>query len=352
MRNKQILIVSIVILALGLFVSSFMRTEPSVFMDNNPPLLKENIKGLSFVAPPRPFSDDPMISIKNVNAEWIAVIPYAFIPKDDHTVHYNENHRWWGESVEGAIATIQNAKAHNLKVMLKPQIWVRGSWIGDFDAGSPEKWKAWEETYETYLMTYARIAADHHADMICIGTEVKQSMKQRPEFWSALIQKIRNIYDGPLTYSSNWDEFEEVPVWDELDYIGISAYFPLTDTPTPTLQELEKKWKPRIRQLRKFSHKHQKQILFTEFGYLSLDGCAGKTWILETERDLYNENPEAQAIAIHALMDAFWHQDFWAGGFIWKWYPEMREGRDDYYRKDYTPQGKMAEQTLAEWYKK
>lgn len=308
------------------------------------------IRGLSFVAPSRPFSEDPMPYIKSINAEWIAVIPYGFIPSDDHKVYHGSNRQWWGETELGVRETITKAKESDLKVMLKPQIWMHGSWIGEFDLEDDEKWLEWEKTYSDYILQYAKIAEEMGVEMICIGTEFKRAMQTNTKYWYKLIDEVREVYSGPLTYSSNWDEYQDVPIWDKLDYIGISAYFPLTDKKHPTHEELKESWKPTVKALERFSKKQNKRIIFTEFGYLSLDGCAGKTWILEKERDQHGENQQAQADAFHCLFATFWEKEWWAGGFFWKWYPEMRPNRKNFYNKDYSPQGKLAEETISEWY--
>jgi len=41
--------------------------------------------------------------------------------------------------------------------------------------------------------------------------------------------------------------------------------------------------------------------------------------------------------------------NWWAGGFLWKWFPNG-EGGEGYNDRDYTPQGKKAEQILKECY--
>lgn len=354
MKVKLILSLAIVAASIIFISSSYLATakgnesEVEFSLGTN----DEKIKGLSFVAPARPFPSDPMIEVQNVNASWIAVIPYGFIPSNDHQVYHGSERQWWGERKEGVIETIKLAKKRNLKVMLKPQIWMHGAWIGDFEVDSEEEWVAFEESYSKYLALYADIAQEYDVEMICIGTEFKKAMQVRTEYFYKLIDQIRERYEGPLTYSSNWDEYMDVPIWDKLDYIGISAYFPLTDSATPDHIELKKSWQPTVKALEKFSKKHKKKILFTEFGYLSLDGCAGKTWILEKQRDQYQANHEAQSIAIHCLFDTFWEKDWWAGGFIWKWYPHLNERRKNFQQKDYSPQGKLAQETLSEWYKK
>jgi len=35
---------------------------------------------------------------------------------------------------------------------------------------------------------------------------------------------------------------EKITFWDELDYIGIQAYFPLVDNKYPTAEEISKGW--------------------------------------------------------------------------------------------------------------
>ena len=351
MAKKYAYIVIILAVASTLIAASFLNISDK--SDSEVEIEAEGkIKGLSFVAPPRPFEADPMINIVKVNAEWISIMPFGFIRGDDTEVIFNTQRQWWGEREDGILESIKKAKEHNIKVMLKPHIWMHDGWVGDFEAETEEGWKKWEDSYTKYIMLYARIAKENDVEMLCIGTELKKAMKVRKDYWVGLIEQLRAVYSGPLTYSSNWDEYMDVKIWDKLDFIGISAYFPLTDSPVPSHKELKKKWQPTVKALQAFSKKHDKKILFTEFGYLSLNGCAGKTWILEKEREKHAANPEAQSIAIHCLFDAFWEKDWWAGGFIWKWYPEISERRKNFQFKDYSPQGKVAEQTLSDWYKK
>jgi hypothetical protein len=309
------------------------------------------IKGLSFVAIPSPFQDNPFHDITDVSANYISVIPFAYTLQNDTEVHYNSHRQWWGEKPEGVRSTIRLAHDHNINVMLKPQIYVPGSWIGDLTFDNEADWIKWEGEYQSYIMAMAEIAADEDVAILCLGTELKRSVVERTSFWIELITKIRTVYCGKLTYSSNWDHYKQIPFWDQLDYIGISTYFPLSDSKTPQVSELIKAWQPIKHDLKTFSLSHNKRMLFTEFGYLSVDHCAHKTWELEADIHQANVNEKAQANALNAIFETFFNEDFWAGGFLWKWFPNGH-GHEGYPDKDYTPQNKLAEGILHNWYSK
>lgn len=311
----------------------------------------QNIKGVSFVAPRNPFEKDPMPAITALNAEWIAVIPFAFSYINDPVVHYKQNGHWWGERPEGIKKTLELAKANCLKVMLKPQVYIHGAWVGDMDFNSKDDWEIWEKTYRSYLWLYVEFAVEHDVEMICIGTEYRNAVHKREQFWRALIHDIKAVYKGKITYSANWDDYRIVPFWDDLDFIGINAYFPLTEVETPTKQELTKHWKPIVKELSAFSADTNKKILFTEFGYMCVDKCAWRTWEIEDQRSQLALNQEAQKNAIDAIFHVFWKEDFWAGGFLWKWFPNIKE-EHAVIHKDYTPQGKIAMSTIKSWYVK
>lgn len=314
-------------------------------------LVDQKIKGITMVAPPREITDDPMIPISDVNANWVALVPYGFSRMGQPEVRYNSNGQWWGERIDGIRSCIQRAHDNNLKVMLKPQVYIRGGWVGDVDFKTEQEWQKWEETYRTYIMTFAHIADQENIDLFCIGTEYKIAAQKREKFWRNLIAEVRGTYKGKITYSSNWDGYKKVPFWDAVDFIGLSAYFPLTEIKTPSVTMLKKEWKPILNKLKKFSNINKKNLLFTEFGYLSVDHCADKNWLLEKQLNQLEINEEAQANAYHALLETFGEQKFWSGGFLWKWFPNMN-GHEGHPEKDYTPQGKEAEDVIRYWYGK
>ncbi|MEM6723389.1 MAG: hypothetical protein AAF598_05080, partial [Bacteroidota bacterium] len=47
--------------------------------------------------------------------------------------------------------------------------------------------------------------------------------------WRTIIRSARQHYTGELTLAANFDNYREISFWDELDFIGINAYFPLRE---------------------------------------------------------------------------------------------------------------------------
>jgi len=309
-------------------------------------------KGVNFVAPRRPFTQDPMPNLLAVGVDWVAIIPYGFTRPGVPQLIFSDDdsYQWWGEKPSGVRETIRLAKICSLDIMLKPQVWIPRSWPGDLDFETDAEWESWEKGYREYILLYAQMAEEWDVPLFCIGTEFKIATVRRESFWRELIQEVRSVYSGKLTYAANWDEYRTLPFWDQLDYIGIDAYFPLSESETPTVEELREAWQPVKKQIRRFSKKTGRPVIFTEYGYLSVSGCAGKTWILEKDRDPLVVNEQAQANAVEALYESFWGEPWWHGGFIWKWYPaEPRlPGRRE---KDYTPQGKMAQEVMRKWFR-
>lgn len=308
------------------------------------------INGLTFVAPPEPFPVNPMPAVQSVHAGWIAVVPYAFLrPGTTEVIFKEEGGQWWGERPAGVRETIRLAHAAGIKVMLKPQVWIPGGWTGALDFSREEDWQQWEKTYERYILRFAALADSAQTDMLCIATEFNTSIQKRPQYWSDLIRKIKSVYKGKLTYSANWDDWDKVPFWKELDYIGLGGYFPLVAETTPKVEALMSAWQPIKTRLRSYSEKQGRPVLFTEFGYLSVDSCGWRNWELERGIEGRNINQQAQANCYEALFSTFHHEEWWAGSFLWKWFPNMR-GHEGYPERDYTPQGKVGEETVRKWY--
>ena len=309
----------------------------------------KKINGISFVASHSAIDAKHVKPVLAVNGNYVALMPFGFIRElKNPNVQYNSKRQWFGETRKGLEHYATEFKLSNVKVMVKPQIWVsRGLYTGYIEMDSEENWKILEKSYQKFIMDYADIAQRMNADILCIGTELEKFVAQRPKYWSELIVKIKEIYKGKLTYAANWDEFKRVSFWKELDYIGVDAYFPLSNKKTPTVAEFENGWQPHKKEIKKIQQENNKPILFTEYGYRSVDYTGKKPW--ESNRIKGSVNLAAQKNATQAIYNQFWKENWFAGGFIWKWFHNHQEvGGENNNR--FTPQNKPTEILIKKLY--
>lgn len=310
----------------------------------------QKINGVSFVAANTKVSEKHVTPVSNINANYAAVMPFGFIKDLKHPeIVYDTQRQWFGETVDGAKQYIQELRKKHIKIMLKPQIWVwHGEFTGYIEMDSDADWKQLEDAYSKFILEYAVLGEALNVDILCIGTELDRFIVNRPLYWNDLIKKIKAIYKGKLTYAANWDEFKRTPFWDALDFIGVDAYFPVSDSKTPTMDECLKGWQNHKVVLQNISKKYNKPILFTEFGYRSVDFSGKEPW--KSDGNMGAVNLEAQTNTTQALLETFWKEDWFAGGFLWKWFinHENRGGKND---SRFTPQNKPAEKVIATYYK-
>jgi len=310
---------------------------------------KDKINGVSLVSPPRQIEPDKLDDLKKVNAGWVAVIPYGFSQSGQASVTFDHDRQWWGERTEGIRELIGFAKDKGLKIMLKPHVWVRGEgWTGDYKLSTEEDWIIWERDFSRYILNHAEVANSLDVEMLCIGTEYRTPARERPEFWRGLIKEVRKRYSGKITYASNWDNYMNISWWDAVDYIGIDSYFPLAEGDSPTVEKMKEGWVPLKKKLEAFSRKWDKSILFTEYGFQSVKGGAGRHW--EVDKAIENADMEVQSKAYEATFQSLWNESWFAGGFLWKWHLTTRGAERNITR--FTPQGKPAEDVIAKWYRK
>jgi len=200
----------------------------------------------------------------------------------------------------------------------------------------------------------AKFAEENNIELLCVGTELRSSLQMQPEKWKKLIIEIKEVYSGKLTYAANWDgEFHDVTFWDDMDYIGIQAYFPLTSHADPSLKEIRVGWRRHVRELKKLSRLHDKPILFTEVGYRSDNTATIEPWVWGSAlNDTINlPSNKVQNLAYEALFRELWDRDWFAGMYFWQWHNNDKPNAQESAR-EFTPRFKPAENTMARWYGK
>jgi len=286
--------------------------------------------------------------LKSIGVQWLASIPYGFMRKSHaELIRFPGNHPA-GESDESLWALASDARDRNMKVMLKPQIWIgHVSWPGKIDFDSQEKWDRWMDNYEKWIIHYAIIAELSRADLLCIGTELVQATLKNPERWREMIRKIRNVYHGPLTYAANWGrEFEQMQFWDELDYMGLDNYYPVRSIDNDSLNHIQEGFVKQKARIKTCVDRFKKPLLFTEVGFMA-NSRAG-TGPAEYEGTDYDE--ALQKTCYRFTLETYWNEPWFFGMYWWKWFsdPYDRGKAAD----PHSPHDRAAEKILAEWYRK
>lgn len=214
---------------------------------------------------------------------------------------------------DGALRrAISEVRRLGLQVVLLPVLFVDdGTWGGAIAPGNPPQWFArWQEI----VLRYARLAQETNVDLLLVGTELVTMQKHTAE-WEQLIRGARGLFKGRLGYSANWwydrAGFQNVLAmrqWALLDFIGITAYFELTDKKDPTVAELRVAWqKDRhgqnvLSDLETLRQRYNKPLVFWEFGYQSRDGTNIHPWDY-TQRTPPDE--QEQADSYQAFFEVF-----------------------------------------------
>lgn len=167
---------------------------------------------------------------------------------------------------EEIIEMVDYAHQLGLKVILKPMLDCKdGTWrahINFFDIDEPceAKWSDWFDSYTDYIVTYAKIAQAAKCEMMVIGTELVQTERRTSE-WIMLIQEIRKVYKGLLTYNCDKYQEENVKWWDHVDVISASGYYPYHDI------------EDQITRIELFAKRQNKPYFFAEAGCQSVVGA-------------------------------------------------------------------------------
>jgi len=298
-------------------------------------------------------NQESITSIVKSNIEWVAVVPF-FYQEDEQTsrIRLRDSYEKWSRQDSVFLRSIKQLHERGIQVQLKPHLWMNSGWRSNISLESAADWDNWFDSYRITILHYAKMAEEAKVGLFCIGTELKTSVEIQPEKWKSLISEIKSVYKGKLTYAANWDtNLMDFPFWDQLDYIGIQAYFPLTNSKNPNLETIKKGWDTHIETLEKLNKVHKKPILFTEIGYRSEASSTIRPWEWNSFFSLLyqKKSNQTQALAYEALFQKLWMKDWFAGMYIWQWQTRSTaEGAEK--SLNFSPRFKPAENVMAKWY--
>ncbi|MBK8255826.1 MAG: hypothetical protein IPK82_24565 [Polyangiaceae bacterium] len=253
------------------------------------------------------------------------------------------------ENRAAVLKGIELAHQRGLKVLLVPHLWVMsGEWRALIDPGSDEGWATWAESYAQFLLHWADVAEEGGAEMLSVGVELRSWVTtSRAELFLPIIHGVRSRYRGLLTYSANWDDVDQTAILQQLDVIGINAFYPLAENEGASLAELCEGGQRVTSKLERLAKTEKKPILLTEIGYKTVTNPAVKPWIWpeDMKQIVLSENDQAEAT--YALLHGMFEKPWFAGFFVWRVYADPADvSQEPEY--GFSPRGKLAERVIRD----
>lgn len=284
-----------------------------------------------------------------IGATWIAVTPFGRVADLSGTgvdltfeAPVETNRR-------AVVRAIEMAHARGLRVMLVPHLWVEsGQWRALIDPQSDEGWARWADSYERFVIEWARVAQQTGADMFSVGVELRSwvTTARAPSF-ARVVHDVRRTYRGLVTYSANWDDVDDTIVLGDLDVIGINAFYPLADEAGARDEKLAEGGRRVRDKVHALAERWAKPVVFTEIGYTTRPDPAVRPWEWPDTMTGVRLDEEAQAAAYRALLAPLLDEPDFAGFFVWRVYADP----DDVSQEapwGFSPRGKRAESVVRD----
>lgn len=247
-------------------------------------------------------------------------------------------------SPEKLGALIDYAHGKKLRVILMPIVLLEApkganDWRGTIQ---PDPWEDWWDSYREMIHHYTTVAEKHHVELFVVGSELV-STEHAVEQWTRTIRQVRKEYHGLITYSANWDHYNTIPFWNQLDLMGMNSYYKLGKDANVTVADINRAWAPIRDEILKFGRKINKPVVMLEVGWCSQANAASEPWdytIPTVPLDL-----DLQKRLYESYFETWYGQKGFAGFMLWSWTPNASGPTD----RGYTPEGKPAEDVLRKW---
>ncbi len=283
-----------------------------------------------------------LVKMVRTGANAVALVPFVKMLKVDSPVVYQANN----VTDRQLVAAIELAHELGMKVVLKPQILVSGSWAGAIEFHDEDQRLRWFQSYSEHIIKYAKLAESLHVEAFVMGTELYKMEASVP--WGRLIQSLRQVYSGILTYAAHGvDGVKKFPYWERLDVVSLTYYPPLGDL--GEYEEMQAHLEYAFYKLTQAVSGSHKPVWLLEVGMPSADGFSDAPWDWKT---LNKRRPHVdltvQAAAIALWLKVSRRQPYIDGIFIWNWFSDPDAGGEN--NIDYTVQNKPAEVVVRQYW--
>jgi hypothetical protein len=260
----------------GMVLGVFSKSDPDYFRKNLAELDKIGVNSISLIVPK--------------------------VQKDVHSIGLRDD-PWITPSQQSLRLAIREAHRLGMRVFLMPIVYVEdlkeGEWRGTIH---PPSWERWFKEYDGMITSYARLAAEEKVEYFSVGSELC-STEGKKERWSRIIRKIRGIFPGPITYSANWDHLKEISFGEDLDFLGMNAYYEVGKGAEDNEEAMVRRWKEIQEGIRSWRAANgNKPLVITEVGYPSRTSAGIDPW------NYYGEgspDPEVQRKCYQAFVQAW-----------------------------------------------
>lgn len=285
------------------------------------------------------FSYRPLLDeIAKTGADHVELV-VAWYLEDVRSVEIREHPRYTAP-IDAVERAIDDAHKAGLRVFLFPIVRLEKQANPDEWRGTlrPRNKPALFASYTRALLRLAKLAQKTKVELLSVGSELS-TLDVDHESWAPLIRAVRKTYNGPLTYSGNWDHYNKVAIYDLLDYVGLCGYFKLSETTDQTVNTttLQSRWRQLRDELLAFATKLGHPILFTEVGYLSQKGASAWPWNEGATEPVDLEDQRRCYEAFRRVWAEVTDRGKFAGAYFWNWYGWGGAGSGGY-----TPRGKPA----------
>lgn len=278
--------------------------------------------------------------IKETGSPWVC-LTFKFYQNNIRSTSIeipDTNSVYW----QRIIQTTKQAKTLGFKVAFLPIVLLEDAktkeWRGSI---KPKSAETWFNNYKKLIVQVSQMAENEGVDLLFAGSEFSSLQGYKNE-WVNLIQNMRTVFSGLITYSVNWDAFNNIPFTDELDLVGVNGYFSLTTINNPKLSLLVKRWNTIKKRLLNKQRTLNKPIFFSEIGYASQNGNNKDPWnyLISDEVDL-----QEQLDCFNAFNETWLNDETLSGVFFYEWFGEG--GACD---TGYTPKAKPALKAIKKWF--
>ena len=243
------------------------------------------------------------------------------------------------------------------------------------------------ESYTQQAVHFGRIAQEEGVRMYSLGTETDRLFRTRSggDHWTndfgeelaTLVERVRAAYGGLLTYDMGYQAYTEdwfAPgsnhLWADLglDVLGVSAWFPLVESPPSAVMSIDSLRQEYERIFRDYlipaaARNGGRPIVFLEYGTTdTIESPAnparypedGRIVVSDMNGNRIDDGQETQANIIEALFETMdEHPGVVYGAFFWDNWIGSNEVWEEISRTDrtYSFRGKLAEEVVRGWYR-